>query len=212
MTKGPVIILGAGGHAKVVIELLRASGHAVAGLLDADPRPRTVCGAQVLGGDDMLARLRADGIAHAFIALGGNGLRHAVADKVRAAGFSLVNAISPQAIVSPSVRLGGGLAIMAGAVINVDSRLHDLAIVNTGAVVDHDARIGEAAHVAPGCALAGNVTVGARAFLGVGCSVIPGVTIGDDAMVGAGACVLRDIPAGAVAVGVPAQIRSLPDA
>lgn len=208
MAAGPIIVLGAGGHAKVVVELLRASGRTVAGLLDADPTPRTVAGAEVLGDDLLLPRLRAEGVADAFVALGDNRLRGDVARRAAAQGFSLVNAVSPQAVLSPSARLGVGIAVMAGAVVNAEATIGDLAIVNTGAVLDHDVRIGEAAHVAPGCALAGAVTVGARAFLGVGCSVIPGVTIGEDAVVGAGAVVVRDVPSGAVAVGVPAHRRT----
>jgi UDP-perosamine 4-acetyltransferase len=207
MADGPVVILGAGGHAKVVVELLRASGQTLVGLLDADPTPRQVLGVDVIGDDLRLPALRREGIGRAFIALGDNRLRAEVGRKLGELGFELVNAISPQAMVSPSVRLGAGVAIMAGAVINAEGRIEDLAIINTGAVIDHDAWIGEAAHVAPGCALAGNVTVGRRAFLGIGCSVVPGISIGDDAIVGAGACVLRDVAAETTAVGVPAQSR-----
>jgi UDP-perosamine 4-acetyltransferase len=207
MADGPVVILGAGGHAKVVVELLRARGQTIVGLLDADSTPRQVLGVDVIGDDLRLADLRRDGVAHAFVALGDNRLRAEAGRRLGELGFELVNAVSPQAIVSPSVRLGAGVAIMAGAVINADGRIDDLAIVNTGAVIDHDAWIGEAAHVAPGSALAGNVTVGRRAFLGIGCSVVPGVNIGDDAIIGAGACVLRDVEAATTAVGVPAQPR-----
>lgn len=206
MSQSPVVVLGAGGHAKVVIELLRASGHEVFGVLDADPTPRTVVGAHVIGDDSKLGDLKAQGVTRAFIAIGDNGLRLRLGRKAQRAGFELVNAISPVARVSPSARLGVGIAIMAGAVINAETDLGDLAIINTGAVIDHDGIIGEAAHIAPGCALAGDVTVGQRAFLGVGTSVIPGRRIGDDVVVGAGACVVHDIPAGALAMGVPARV------
>lgn len=203
---GPVLVIGAGGHAKVVIELLRAGGREVAGVLDADASPRTVVGAPVIGSDDALPRLRAEGLADAFVALGGNGLRARVGAGVRAAGFTLVNAVHPGAAVSPSVRLGGGVAVMAGACLNAETRVGDLAIVNTGASVDHDGDLGEACHVAPGCALAGNVTVGARAFLGVGCVAIPGVGVGEGTTVGAGSVIVRDIPAGVLALGAPARV------
>ncbi|MDG2521280.1 acetyltransferase [Caulobacter segnis] len=206
MSAGPVIVLGAGGHAKVVIELLRASGHEVFGVLDADPTPRTVVDAPVIGDDSRLESLKAEGVTHAFIAIGDNGLRLRLGRKAQRAGLELVNAVSPFARVSPSARLGVGIAIMAGAVINAESDIRDLAIINTGAVIDHDGLICEAAHVAPGCALAGDVTVGQRAFLGVGSSVIPGRHIGEDAVVGAGACVVHDIPASALAMGVPARV------
>jgi UDP-perosamine 4-acetyltransferase len=205
MDGGPVVVLGAGGHAKVVIEILRACGHEVTGILDADPAPRTVVGAPVIGGDELLPKLRSDGVARAFVALGGNGLRLKLGRLAQGLGFELVNAVHPGAVLSPSVRLGVGVAVMAGAVVNAESRIDDLAVVNTRAGVDHDGVIGEAAHVAPGCALAGEVTVGARAFLGAGVTAVPGVTVGEGAVVGAGACIVRDIEAGVLALGVPAR-------
>ena len=203
---GPVLVLGAGGHAKVVIESLRACGREVVGVLDADPTPRKVAGAPVIGSDDALERLRAEGMACAFVALGGNALRARLGARLRSLGYALADAVHPSATLSPSVALGEGVAVMAGACLNADTRVGDFAIVNTGSTVDHDGDLGEACHVAPRCGLAGNVTLGARAFLGVGCSVIPDVTIGADAVVGAGAAIVRDIPAGALAMGVPARV------
>ena len=202
----PIVVLGAGGHAKVVIELIRSQGrYEIAALLDADVTPREVLGLPVSGGDDRLAELHAAGIIHAFVALGGNRLRLKVAERVRALGFTLVNAISPAAVVSPSARLGVGVAIMAGAVINAETRIDDLAIVNTGACIDHDCILGEACHVAPGAALAGGVRVGALAFLGVGTAAIPGVRIGAGTTIGAASCVVTDIPPGVLALGTPAR-------
>ena len=204
--RGPVLVLGAGGHAKVVIESLRACGREVAGVIDADATPRTVAGVAVIGADDALERLRAEGLEAAFVALGGNALRARLGRRLRELGYGLANAVHPSAVLSPSVVLGDGVAVMAGACLNADTRVGDLAIVNTGATVDHDGELGEACHVAPRCGLAGRVTIGARAFLGVGCSAIPGITVGADAQVGAGGVIVRDIPAGALALGVPARL------
>lgn len=202
-----VVIIGGGGHAKVVIEILRAAGETVASIVDADPTPREVLGVPVAGDDLALPGLRERGFSKLFVAVGDNRLRETLGRKARELGFALVNAVHPSAVVSPSARLGEGVAVMAGAVVNAESHIGDLAIVNTGAVVDHDCRLGAACHVGPASALAGAVSVGDRAFLGVGTRVIPGVTIGADTIVGAGGVVVRDLPAGVVAIGAPAKIK-----
>ncbi len=203
----PVLVVGAGGHAKVVIELIQAEGcYRIAGLIDADPTPRTVMGLQVIGTDRDLAQLRGSGLDKAFVALGDNQRRLAIGRDLERLGFEIVNAISPAAVISASAQLGRGVAIMAGAVVNAAATIGDFAIVNTGAVIDHDATMGEGSHLSPGCALAGNVKIGRLAFLGVGASAIPGVTVGAGAIVGAGACIVNDIPAAAVARGVPAKV------
>jgi UDP-perosamine 4-acetyltransferase len=204
---GGVVIIGGGGHAKVVIESLRAGGGAVTAIIDADPTPREVLGVPVVGDDLALPTLRGQGLSKIFVAIGDNRLRQKLGRKAVDHGFALVNAIHPSAIVSPSARLGQGVAVMAGVAINADSWVEDMAIINTGAVVDHDGRLGAACHVGPASALAGGVSVGARAFLGVGARVIPGVSIGADTIVGAGGVVVRDLPDSVLAIGVPAKIK-----
>jgi len=213
MALTPVIVIGAGGHAKVVIELIREVGdYDVVSIVDADPRPRHMLGAAVVGDDSVLPRLRREGIGHVFVAVGDNRRRVEIARRVEAQGFRLINAISRRAAVSPSVQLGSGVAVMAGAVINAETRIGDLVVVNTNAGVDHDCTLGEGAHIGPGSALAGRVDVGRLAFLGVGTRAIPGVSIGENAVIGAGACVVCDIPPNVLAYGAPAKvIRRLDD-
>lgn len=202
-----VVIIGGGGHAKVVIESLRASGKMAAAIVDADPTPREVLGVPVVGDDLALPGLREQGLIELFVAIGDNRLREKLGRKAQGLGFTLVNAIHPSAIVSPTAKVGQGVAIMAGVAINADSHVGDLTIINTGAVVDHDCRLGAACHLGPASALAGGVAVGERAFLGVGARAIPGVSIGADTTVGAGGVVVRDLPDGVLAVGVPAKIK-----
>jgi len=204
--KPAIVMVGAGGHAKVCIELLQAMGETVLCCVGASDSGATCLGVPVLDGDHHLARLRAEGHARAFVALGSNRLRARLGQQLRELGFELVNAISPRAIVSPSAILGDGIAIMAGAVINADARIGALAIINTGATVDHDCSISEAVHLAPQCALAGNVSIGAGSFLGVGCKVIPGIEVGEQSTIGAGAVIISGIPPGVTAVGVPARV------
>jgi len=160
-------------------------------------------GVPVLRGDEHLARLRADDFGRAFVAVGNNTVRRRIAALLKVQGYQLVNAISPHAVVSPTAKLGEGIAIMAGAVINADAAIGALSIVNTGACIDHDCRIGVAVHIAPTCGLAGNVTVGEGSFLGVGCRVIPEVCIGSEVVLGAGSVVIRNVPDNFRGAGVP---------
>jgi UDP-perosamine 4-acetyltransferase len=181
-------------------------GEEVAYCIGAPGAAGTCVGVEILGGDEHLARLHGEGHRRAFVAIGDNRRRDALAASVIALGYRLVNAISPTAVISPSATLGSGVAVMAGAVVNAETRIDDLVIVNTGATIDHDCQIGRAAHIAPQCALAGNVVVGQFTFLGVGCNVIPEQSIGQGVMLGAGSVVIRDIRDHCTAVGVPAVI------
>jgi UDP-perosamine 4-acetyltransferase len=201
-----LLLIGAGGHAKVMIELVRAAGDwRIVGLLDAAPAAVAVLGVPVIGREEDLPRLRAQGIGVALVAIGDNAVRQRLGRVLVAEGFAIPAAVHPAALVSPSARLGSGVAVMARAVVGTETAIEDFAIVNTAAVVEHDGLIGAAAHVGPGAVLAGHVQVGARALLGVGSAVRPGVTIGADAVVAAGAAVVADVAAGAVVGGVPAR-------
>jgi UDP-perosamine 4-acetyltransferase len=202
-----LVVLGGGGHAKVIIEILQDAGKfIIAGCIASGSEVSSVLDLPVLGGDSQLPRIYASGVRNAFVAVGDNRVRRSLTQKVIAVGFKLVNAVSPHAVLSRRVELCAGVAIMAGAVVNSCSRIGNGCIVNTGATVDHDCKIGDWAHIAPGTNLAGCVTIGEGAFLGIGSRVIPKISIGDWATVGAGAVVIRDLPAAVTAVGVPARI------
>jgi len=204
--KEPLVIIGGGGHAKVVIDILQDAGVPLCCCVVADREVKEVLGVPVVGDDSVLPRLFADGIRSAMVAVGDNRKRMEITHAVRTLGFRLANAISPRAVVSRSVRLGAGIAIMPGAVVNAGSQIGDGAIINTGATVDHDCVIGAYAHVAPGTNLAGKVRLGEGAFLGVGSRAIPGITVGAWTTVGAGGVVIRDLGENVVAVGVPAVV------
>jgi len=207
-----VVGIGAGGHAKVVIEVLELMGiHELVGLLDSNRElwGTEVLGVPVLGDDGLLPDLYQQGVRHAFIGVGGVGdtrPRRRLYEEVRQTGFQMVDAIHPQAVISPSVNLGHGPTIMAGAVINAEVQLGDNVIVNTGAIVEHDCILGDHVHVSTGARLASTVQVGEGAHIGLGASVRQCVRIGRNAIVGAGAAVVEDVPDNVVVVGVPAMI------
>ncbi len=204
-----LVIIGAGGHAKVVADIvMRAGRYDPVGCLDDDPATwsRSVMGLPVLGGLDLLGELRSQGIAWCLVAVGDNRSRLALAARAEAVGYAFPVAVHPRATVAPSACLGPGTVVAAGAVVNPDAVVGRHAIVNSGAVVEHDNILGDGVHISPAAALSGSVIVGDRAHLGVGSRVIPGVRIGADCVVGAGAVVIRDLPDRVVAVGVPARI------
>lgn len=207
-----VLGVGAGGHAKVVLEILAAiGGYEVVGFLDADPSRQgsELYGRLVLGGDDLLEGQYDAGVTHAFIGLGGASdtrPRRRLYERVRAAGFDVVTAVHPSAVVSPSAALGAGATLAAESVLGPDARLGDDVIVNTGAVVDHDCVVGHHVHVAIGACIASRVVVEDDVHIGAGATVLQDLRVGEGAVVGAGAVVTRDVHPGVVVVGVPARL------
>jgi UDP-perosamine 4-acetyltransferase len=202
-----LVLIGTGGHAKVIIEMFEEGGQfELIGCTSLAGGPSDILGIPVLGDDAVLPRIHASGVRNAFVALGDNRRRWIAMRQIAKAGFQFVNALSPRACISRRAELGVGVAVMPGAVINVLSRIGDGAIVNTGATVDHDCRIESCVHLGPGTNLAGCVSVGEGAFLGVGTRVIPGISIGSWTTVGAGGVVIRDLPSHVTAVGMPAEI------
>jgi sugar O-acyltransferase (sialic acid O-acetyltransferase NeuD family) len=202
---GELVVVGAGGHAKVVVATARAAGWRVVAIVD-DARERwgqQLLGVAIAGPTEGALQ---DAGAQVVLAIGDNAARRRLALGARCRFVSVVH---PSAIVDPTVALGGGSVVFAGAVIQPDAAIAAHAIVNTGASIDHDCVLGEAVHVAPGARLAGNVTLGDEVFVGIGAVVIPGVAIGARTVVGAGAAVVGDLPADVIAVGVPARIAHL---
>jgi UDP-perosamine 4-acetyltransferase len=208
MDKAPeaILVLGAGGHGKAVVDLLLAhGGWRIAGVVDAAPRLAVLLGVPVLGDESLLAGLAGRGIGCAHPAIGDNAQREAAAARLLAAGFALPALAHPAAVLGHGANLDEGAAVLARAVIGPDAAIGRLALVNTGAIVEHDCVVGEAAHIAPGAVLAGGVRIGRGAMIGAGAVIRPGVAVGERAIIGAGAAVLADVPAGATFAGVPAQ-------
>ena len=203
--------VGAGGHAKVVLELVQAQGGIeVVGLVDADPhmKGKEVLGAPVLGGDELLAQLFSDGVQHAFIGVGGvgdNTPRRKVFELLKKHGYTVLSPIHPTAVVSPSAKIGEGTCLCAGSIVAAGATIGRDVIVNSGALVEHDCVVQDHVHVASGAILAGSVVVGEGSHIGAGATVKQGVRIGRDAVVAMGAAVIEDVPDGGAVGGVPAR-------
>lgn len=200
----PVIVLGGGGHAKVVIDALRCSGADIIGLCDPalEAGSEGPLGVVVEGGDEVLRRHPPDTVllVNGIGSTRSTALRRSVYERHTAMRYRFATVIHPSAVVSEDARLEEGAQVMAGAVIQPGAVLEQNCIVNTRASVDHDCVIGAHAHVAPGVTLSGNVQVGAGAHVGTGASVIQGIRIGCDSLVGAGSVVVSDLPDRAKAV------------
>ena len=204
-----VALLGAGGHSKVVWDILqclreRDSPEVVAVLDDnSDLWGRSFQGLTIDGPIEKMADLPID---TTVVAIGDNRARRQVYERVRGSGVSLLNAIHPSAVIARDVQVGHGIVACANAVVNIGTVIGDNVILNTACSVDHDCVIGPYVHIAPGVHLSGMVSVGGGTLVGVGAIAIPGVHIGENAVVGGAAAVIGDLPDGVTAVGVPARI------
>ena len=203
------VIVGAGGHGRVVLDiLLNSADHEVVGFLDSNPdlTGRRMDGRLVLGDLSALPGLRdRQGVEGAVVAIGDNNARRELSDRVEQLGLTLINAVHPSANLAHNVILGRNIVVAAGALVCAHCQIGDSAILNTGCIVDHESMIGTAVHICPGARLAGRVTVEAGAFIGIGSTVIQNVRVGFEAIVGAGAVVINDVPPMSTVVGVPAQ-------
>ncbi|MGB2985554.1 MAG: acetyltransferase [Phycisphaerae bacterium] len=203
------VIVGCGGHGRVVLDILTTAGDCeVIGFVDSNPRMigRRVDGIEVLGQPDDLPGLRSElGVERAIVAVGDNGARRGLADRLDALGFELINAIHPSANLARTVTLGRNIVIAAGVLVCAHCQIGDSVILNTGCIIDHESLIGTATHICPGARLAGRVTVESGAFVGIGATIIQSVRVGYEAVVGAGAVVISDVIPMSTVVGVPAR-------
>lgn len=199
--KSPIAVIGAGGHAKVVIAALLANNLEVGDVFDDDDSKwgTSVHGFSVIGPIEAIRRTR---YRRAVVALGNNQHRREVATDWDLEWQCVVH---PAAWVDPTADLGAGSVVFAGAIIQADASIGRHVIVNTSSSVDHDCVLGDFVHVAPGANLAGGVRVGEGSLLGIGSCVAPGINVGPWATVGAGSTVVEDVAAAVTVVGVPAR-------
>lgn len=206
------VILGAGGHARVVLDCLEAveSIEAIC-ILDADSKlwGKEIFGIPIRGDDGLLGKMNNEKIGLFFVGIGSvkeTTMRQKIFEKGLAAGLQSFVLIHPKAICSRRVEVGQGSLVCAGAILNPGAIVGENVIVNTGAIVDHDCHIESHAHIAPGVTLSGNVWVQQGAHVGTGASVRQGIVIGKGAVVGAGAVVVNDVAPNTLVKGIPARV------
>lgn len=193
-------VLGAGGHAKVVIGLLKELGISAIQVFDDD----ALKNGKPCNGIEIIAPTPEDLTGAFFVqGIGSNRIRKKLAENYKAADWPVL--IHPGAIVDPSAKIGAGTVIMAGAIVQADAVIGNHCIINTGASVDHDCRVSDFAHIAPGCRLAGETVIGEGVLMGVGSATIPQVSVGEWSVVGAGSAVMKSLPEKTISLGVPAR-------
>lgn len=215
--KKKVVILGAGGHARVSLDILRLMGYDVIGFLDSDRKKHgtTINGVPVLGSEDdkKIISLVARPDTEYFVAVGDNALRERIVKKMKGVlGREPVNAIHPDTVISEFSKIGTGNFINCGVKINSNATIGNYTVLNTSATIDHDCLVEDYAFLSPIVSLAGGVVIRRSAFLGIGAKSVPKITVGRNAIIGAGAVLTKDVPACVTAVGIPAKVIKRHDA
>jgi len=210
MAKKKIILIGGGGHCKVVISILKKlDKFEIIGIVDNYKSESFISGIKIIGTDDDLKDIYKSGIRNALITIGStkdNTKRYTLFNMAREIGYNFPVIISPEAIVDESVRIDEGTVIMPGSIINIDSSIGKNCIINTGSIIEHDCKIGNHCHIAPGVHISGGANIGELSFLGIGATIIQGIKIGKNVAIGAGAVIINDIPNNVIAVGNPAKI------
>lgn len=202
-----LVLLGGGGHCKSVLDaVIRLNQFSQIVITDDDLAVGTdIMGCKVVGNDNLLPDLWAQGYRKAFIAVGSiknTDIRRRIYQRAVKIGFEFPVIIDSSAIVARSAQLGAGVFVGKNSVINSDATIGDMSIINTGAIVEHGCHIGRFAHIAVGATVCGDVSIGNDAFVGANATIVQGVNVGMKGIVGAGALVLGDVGAGSTVVGV----------
>jgi len=207
----PVLIIGAGGHAKVVADALLASGREVLGFTSAEPNAvinsEVLPGLHMLGSDDVLRKFSPVEI-DLVNGLGGvdcRGLRRQIQSRLESAGWFFSGVQHPTALISPFAKICDGVHLLAASVVQAGALIGAGSIINTAAVVEHDCVLGEFIHVAPHALICGNTQLGGDSHVGAGSTVVQGLILGPQTLIGAGAVVVKNFNGSGILMGVPAR-------
>ncbi|KPL19217.1 MAG: hypothetical protein AMJ92_04200 [candidate division Zixibacteria bacterium SM23_81] len=206
--KDKILIYGAGGHAKVVIDAIeKEQKYKIMAIVDDNSKlhGKNYCGYPVIGGLSKLVEGKFSDFK-IIIAITDGKVSSKLYRQIKSLGYKLGIVIHPSAVVARDVLIGPGTMVMANAVINSNAKIGTNVVINTGAIVEHDCEIGDFVHIAPGAHLAGAVKIGEASMVGLGATVIESRQIGENSIIGAGTVVINDIPNNVSAVGVPARI------
>ena len=210
MTKHKVFVVGASGHAKVIIDIFEKEGkYEVAGLIDLPKnKGNDFFGYKILGSEDDLPELlKIYPECKIFVAIGDGWLRHKVVEKIKAVvpQIEFVSAIHPSAILARGVIIGKGVAIMAGAIINSDCRIGDFSILNTNSSLEHDGIMHPYSSLLPNSTTGGGVEIGSFSVISIGAIVLHGKKVGEHSIIGAGSVLTSNCENNVVMYGVPAK-------
>jgi sugar O-acyltransferase (sialic acid O-acetyltransferase NeuD family) len=208
LDKNGIVVIGAGGHARVIVSSLRACGDRISGVFDDDPKlwGRKLLGIPIRGPVETLRGYAGE----AIVGVGDAEARRSIVEQL---SLNWATVIHPYSYVDPSVPIGAGTVIFAGCVVQPECRIGAHAIINTGATVDHNCIVGDFVQVAPNATLCGNVAVGDGTLVGASAVILENLEVGKWAVVGGGSTVIRNLPSHVTAVGSPAKIikRRSPD-
>lgn len=194
-----ITLYGASGHCKVIIDSIENSNNAIHLIVDDNPSIKSILGKPVSAS----TAVDSSKISNVILSIGNNKIRKILSKQLQT-NFS--KAIHPSAIISNFATVDDGTVIMAGAIINPDTRIGKHCIINTGAIIEHDCSIADFVHISPNASLAGGVSVDEGSHIGIGSVIIQGIKIGKWAIIGAGAVIIKDVPDNAVVVGNPGKI------
>lgn len=206
MRNKPVIIIGNGGHARVLVDILLLENRRIIGYT-APMKEENHYNLSYIGNDQAILEYAPENVelVNAIGSVKDTSLREKLFNEFKSQGYFFSSVFHPSAIISSTVSLGEGVQILAGSVIQPFAKIVDNTIVNTSASIDHDCNIGKHCHIAPGCVLSGNVTVGDGTHIGTGTTIIQNIRVGKNALIGAGSLVIEDVPNNKVVYGTPAK-------